>query len=273
MITIFQYDFMLRAFAAGAVVGVLAPAIGLFIVSRRYSFIADTLAHVSLAGVAAGYLAGIDPILTAIGASLASAGCVEWLRRSGSAPSESLLSLLLYGGLALAAVLLSLSSGTNVSLSAVLFGSIATVSSRELLVIALLGFFVLTVLIVLFKEFFAVVLDEDLSAAGGVPSRLLNTVLVMLAAVTVSATMRIIGVLLVGALMVIPVLTAMQLGLSFRKTLFASMAFSVTSVVLGLIVSFHMGTASGGTIVLIALGFFLISTQAKMFHHGGRRPH
>lgn len=263
MLAILSYDFMIRAFAAGIAVGILAPSIGLFLVARRYSFMADTLAHVSLAGVAAGYLTGLDPILTAICASLVSAGSVEWLRRSGSTPSEALLSILLYGGLAIAAVLLSLSHGTNVSLSAVLFGSIATVTKKDLAVVISLGICVLSTLIILYKEFFAMTLDEELSVTGGIPSRALNVLLVMLAAVTVAVTMRIIGALLVGALMVIPVLAAMQLGLSFLRTLFVSVAFSVFCVILGLIVSFYIGTASGGTIVLFALGLFLLCVISR----------
>ena len=260
MVSIFAYDFMLRAFAAGIITAVIAPTIGLFLVTRRYSFLADTLAHVSLAGVAVGYLTQFNPLLTSIIASIGAALWAEQLRASKRVFGEASLALFLSGGLALAAVLLSVSKGTGVSLSSILFGSITTVTGDDVLLITCLGIVVLLIVLFLRRRLFCIALDEDLAASGGIPVRLLNTILLILAAVTVSLCMRTVGVLLVGALMVIPVISAMQLQQSFKRTLLLSIAFSLLAVLIGLTVSFYAGLSSGGTIVLTAIVIFAGTT-------------
>jgi zinc transport system permease protein len=256
MFEIFTHDFMIRAFLAGLVTAVIAPTIGIFLVTRRYAFLADTLAHVSLAGVAVGFLTGLQPLVTAIVASAGAALWADHLRQSRRIQGESALALFLSGGLALAAVLLSAARNSSISISAVLFGSITTVTVQDLWLITLLGVICLGTVYALWKPLFLTSVDEELAASGGVRVRLLNRVLVLLAAVTVALCLRIVGVLLVGALMVIPVIAAMQLKLGFFKTYLAALAISVLSVVGGLLVSYYFGYASGGTIVLFALGFF-----------------
>jgi len=263
MFSIFAYDFMIRAFIAGIATAVIAPTIGIFLVTRRYSFMADTLAHVSLAGVAIGYLTGLKPILTAIAASTLAALSVEQLRSQKKVLGESALALFLSGGLALAAVLLSASKGMNINLSSILFGSIATVSPSDVWWILGLGVVVLLTIFVLFKELYTISFDEELAEASGLRVRLINRILIVLAAVTVALSMRIVGVLLVGALMVIPVIAAMQWQRGFAQTLFLAIAFSLFSVITGLFASYYLGFASGGTIVLIAIGIFLVSALIK----------
>lgn len=264
-LSIFQYDFMIRAFTAGIVTGIIAPIIGMFLVTRRYSFMADTLAHVSLAGVAIGFLTGLQPIVTAAGASVIAALSVEHLRSSRRVLGESALAMFLSGGLALAAVLLSLSQGLNVNLGSVLFGSIATVNTDDLWLIGALGAVVLCAVTFLYKELVAVSLDEELAATGGLPVDTVNRIFVVLAAVTVSISMRIVGILLIGALMVIPVLAAMQFEKGFRKTLFIAIGVSLLSVVSGLFVSYAFDISSGGTIVLIAMALFCMASLKKKF--------
>lgn len=254
------HDFMMRAVIAGVVTAVIAPTIGIFLVTRRYSFLADTLAHVSLAGVAVGFLTGLHPVLTAMVASVAAALAADHLRMSRRLLGESALALFLSGGLALAAVLLSLARGSGVGITGILFGSITTVSMDDVLLITILGCVVLLTIVALWKSLFLVSVDEELAASGGVAVRTVNRILVILAAVTVSLSLRIVGVLLVGALMIIPVLAAMQLRYGFLQTYVLSLAISVLSVIGGLYVSYEAGTASGGTIVLIAIGFFLLTS-------------
>ncbi len=263
MLTIFQYDFMVRAFVAGIITAIIAPSIGIFLVTRRYSFMADTLAHVSLSGVAIGYLTGTQPIAGAIVASVAAALCVEQLRSKGRVIGESALALFLSGGLALSAVLLSAARSVNLNLSSILFGSIATVSTSDVWFIAVLGCIVLLIVIVLYKQLLAISIDEELATASGLPVALVNRIIVVLAAVTVSLSMRIVGVLLVGALMVIPVITAMQLRQSFLRTLLLSIVLSLFSVIAGLFLSYYLGFASGGTIVLITIALFFLSSFWK----------
>jgi len=260
LFSIFQYDFMIRAFAAGIITAIIAPMIGVFLVTRRYSFMADTLAHVSLAGVAIGTLTGLQPILTAMVASALTALSVEQLRSRRKVLGESALAIFLSGGLALAAVLLSAANGLNVNLSSVLFGSIATVNGSDLLIISVLGALVLGTILFLYKELVSISFDEELAATSGLRVQLINRIFVVLAAVTVSLSMRIVGILLIGALMVIPVIAAMQLEKSFRSTLIIAICLSVFSTVAGLYTSYYLGLSSGGTIVLFAIAAFLLAS-------------
>ncbi len=267
-LSIFHYDFMIRAFAAGIITAVIAPMIGIFLVTRRYSFMADTLAHVSLAGVAVGFLTGLQPIVTAMIASVLTALSVEQLRSNRKVLGESALALFLSGGLALAAVLLSASNGLNVNLNSVLFGSIATVNQTDIIIIGSLGILVLFVILFLYKELVSISFDEELAATGGLSIHIINRIFVVLAAVTVSLSLRIVGILLIGALMIIPVIAAMQFETSFRKTLIIAVGISLFSVISGLYTAYYLALSSGGTIVLIAIGFFLLSAVCKRLRTG-----
>ena len=257
MLDIFQYDFMVRAFEAGIAIGIAAPLVGMFLVVRRYSLMADTLAHVSLAGVATGLLLAINPIFSAIGLSLVAASGIESLRNSKRIFGESVLALFLSGSLAIAVVILSIAKGFNANLFSYLFGSISTVSPADLWITGVLAVVVFLDVFLLYKELFFVSFDEELAAASGLPVRRLNLAMVMLAALTVSLSIRIVGVLLIGALMVIPVISAMQYGKGFRTTLILSVIFSLISVVVGLFASYYLDLASGGAIVLVALVIFI----------------
>lgn len=259
MLDIFHYDFMVRAFLAGIIIGVLAPAIGVFLVMRRYSLLADTLSHVSLVGVSAGLILGINPILGALVVSSLAAIGMEKLRESRKIFGESVLALFLSGSLALALILLSLKGGLGVNVFSYLFGSITTVSSLDLLIILGFGLVVLLAIAFLFGKFFLISYDEELAQAGGLKVQALNITLMILAAITVSLSMRVVGVLLIGALMVVPVLSASQFGKSFFQTAIYSILISVCAVIIGLYSSFYFNLPSGATIVLVALIIFGIS--------------
>lgn len=268
MLDIFQYDFMIRAFVAGLAIAVIAPLVGIFLVTRRYSFMADTLAHVSLAGVAGAFILGFQPIISALVVSILTALSVEKLRSSGKVLGESGLAIFLSGGLALASVLISASRGLNLNLSSVLFGSIATVTVTDLILIISLGIFVVITIVIIYRQLFAISLDEELATVSGLPVQRLNQILVVLAAIIVSLSMRIVGILLVGALMVIPVIAAMQYGKSFFKTLLISIFISIFSVMSGLFSAYYLGWASGGTITLTAIAIFFFSVLINL-----RRSH
>lgn len=259
MIEIFQYDFMIRALEAGIAIGIIAPLIGTFLVVRRYSLMADTLAHVSLAGVALGLLAGVNPIFSAIGLSIGASVGIEHLRTSRKIFGESVLALFLSGSLAVAVIILSLAQGFNANLFSYLFGSISTVSPLDLWVIVGLAVLVFFTICLLYKELFLASFDSELAQANGLPVKKLNLVIVMLAAIVVSLSIRIVGVLLIGALMVIPAISAMQYGKGFKVTMLLAVLFSLVAVLSGLFISYYLGLASGGTIVIVALGLFLMS--------------
>lgn len=259
MLDIFHYSFMIRALEAGIAIGIIAPLIGMFLVVRRYSLLADTLAHTSLAGVAIGLLFRINPVISAIVLSVIASLGIEQLRASRRVFSESVLALFLSGSLAVAVVILSLAKGFNAGLFGYLFGSISTVSQTDVWVIVALGILVFLNVVLLYKELFFISFDEELAQASGLPVRRLNFAIVLLAAVTVALSIRIVGVLLIGALMVIPVISAIQYGRGFRATLILSVVFSLLSVLVGLFTSYYFNLASGGAIVLVALIIFLLS--------------
>ncbi|MBI4004947.1 metal ABC transporter permease [Candidatus Roizmanbacteria bacterium] len=259
MLEIFQYDFMVRAFIAGIIVGIIAPLIGIFLVVRRYSLMADTLAHVSLVGIAGGIIMNINPVVGALMSSIAAAIGMEYLRESKKVFSDSILAIFLSGSLATAIMLISLNGGLNVNIFGYLFGSITTVSSGDLFIISLFGFLAIFIVITFYKSFFLISYDEELAKVSGLSVKQLGIVLTVLAAITVSLAMRVVGVLLVGALMVIPVIAAIQFKKGFFKTTLLALVCSLLSVIGGLFISYYLNLPSGGSIVLVALLIFFIS--------------
>lgn len=247
---------MIRAFIAGGIVALIAPVIGTFLVAKRYSLMADSLAHVSLAGVALGLLLGIYPVITAILVAVATALIIEYLRTKRGVSGEIALAMFLSGGLSIAIVLIGLGKGFSVDLFSYLFGSITTVSQTDLWVIGSVGIVVLATVVLLYKEFVYIAFDEDAARVSGIPTSMLNMLLMVLTAVTVSLAMRIVGILLIGALMVIPVVTAMQLRKSFAKTIQFAIGYSLLSVFSGLFLSYYLNLAAGGIIVVVALLLF-----------------
>lgn len=264
---IFQYSFMVRGFEAGVIIALIAPLIGIFLVLRRYSLIADTLAHVSLAGIAIGLILKINPFISAIVAAVLSSIVIEKLRNSKRVLGESALAIFLSGSLATAVILLSLARGFGTNLFNYLFGSITTVRQSEVYIIAVLGIIILAAVAAFYKELVYITVDEEAAKVSGLPVKFINLLLIVLAALTVSLSIPIIGILLIGALIVIPVVSALQLKLSFTKTIFLSEIFSVFSVISGIIASFYLNLATGGTIVIISLLIFSLVFLFKNYHN------
>lgn len=259
MLELLNYSFIIRGLEAGIVIAIIAPLIGTFLVLRRYSLIADTLAHVSLAGVAIGLLTQLNPIVTALLSSLGASLIIEKLRASQKVYSESALSLFLSGSLALAVILISLARGFSVDIFNYLFGSIVTVTNSDIGIIALVGILVVTLLSLFHKQLIYATFDEESAKVSGLPTAFLNTLLITLAALTISVAIPIVGVLLISALMVIPVLTALQFKTTFARTVLLGILFSLTAVIGGIFLAFQLSIATGGTIVLLALGMFGLS--------------
>ena len=258
MLDIFQYSFIVRGLEAGIIVAIIAPLIGIFLVLRRYSLIADTLAHVSLAGIALGLLFGVNPIFTALGVTVISSLGIERLRTTKHIYGESALALFLSGSLALATVLLSLGKGFNSSLFNYLFGSIVTVTQIDVYTILFLAIVVVALLVAFYKELVYISFDEESAKVSGIPIRLINTVLVVLTALTISLAIPIVGVLLIAALIVIPVVTALQFRKRFTTTILCAECVSIFSVVAGIFASFYLNLSTSGTIVLIMLSIFIV---------------
>jgi zinc transport system permease protein len=257
------YDFMQRAFVAGAMTAIICPAIGVFLVPRRLSLIADSLAHVALAGVALGLLVGVSPIVGALVVTVAGAVGIERLRARGALAGDASLAVFLSGGFALAVVLISLARGFNADLFAVLFGSILTVSPGDIWLIVALGAVVGATIGTFYPQLFAVTMNEDLARTSGVPVAALNLILTLLTALTTVVAMRMVGVLLVSAMIVIPTLTGFALARSFRQALVIAIAMALVSVAVGLVAAYYLRLAAGGAIVLTALGIFAAASLAR----------
>ncbi len=258
MFGLFHYDFIVRGLEVGLVIGAIAPLIGIFLVLRRYSLIADTLSHVSLAGVALGLLFTVNPLVTAIIAAVLSSVAIERLRLSKKVYGDSALSIFLSGSLALAIVLLSLAHGFSVDLFNYLFGSIVTVAASDVYIILALGIIVLLAIIAFYKELVFITFDEETAKVGGIPTRFINVLLIVLAAFTVALSIPIVGILLISALIVIPVVAAIQLKKGFLETILYAEGFSILSVLVGIILSFYLNIPAGGAIVLLALLIFIV---------------
>ena len=260
---------MQRALAAGLVVGVFAPLIGTFLVQKRMSLIGDGIGHVAFAGVGAGLLAGICPVWTALVFAIAGALGIEWLRARRKASGDLALALFFYSGIALGAVFANASGGLGTSIIGFLFGQPLTVGTSEVVVILVLGSLVVALVIALRRVLFAVVTDEDWSGVAGLPVGGMNALLAVLTAVAIVASMQIVGILLIAALMVLPVATGQLLARSFKGTLRIAVGVGVGSVVVGLTSSRLWGLAPGGAIVLVAALVFLIVALARHTMPGG----
>ena len=256
---ILQYSFMVRALLAGLLVALTVPVLGSFLVARRYSLIADSLAHVSLAGVGAGLMLGFAPILVAVPVTVAGALTLEWLRQKRHISGEVSLAILMSGGLALAVVFANLAHGANTDFNSYLFGSIATTTPSDLVTLAVITVFTLATVAFNYRAFLHIAFDEDSARIAGYRVTLLNYILTALTAAIVVMSLRIVGGLLISALLVMPVVTASRFARSFAQTIFYAVLLAIVSVIGGLVVAFYAGIAAGGAIVLAALVLLILS--------------
>lgn len=258
---ILDYGFMQRALIAAVLIGLTAPAVGIFLVQRRLSLIGDGMGHVALTGVALGLLTGTGPIWSALVVTVAGAVTLELLRVKGRTSGDVALAVLFYGGIAGGVVLLSKApGGMPTNLDAYLFGSIQTTQRSDLAIFAVLAVVVLATTVGLARLLFAVGGDEEYSRASGLPVLPLNLLLAITVAVTVVVSMRVVGLLLVSALMIVPVATAQRWARSFLGTLAAAIVIGVSVAGSGVVLSFYADTPSGGTIVILAIGLFVIAS-------------
>jgi zinc transport system permease protein len=259
MTELLGFPFMQRALLAALLTGLIAPAIGIYIVQRRLSLLGDGLGHVAIAGVGLALLTGSAPIPVAVVVCVLGAVAVELLRQLGKATGDVGLAILFYGGLA-AGVLMSGIAGAGAgALSQYLFGSLTTVTAADLRLVAVLAVVVLVPTVGLAPQLFAVSTDEQHARTQGLPVRFYNVLIVVLAAVTVTLAMRTVGLLLVSALMVVPVAAAQNLVRGFYATLGCAMVVGVVVAVGGATGSYYADTAPGALIVVLAIAVFALS--------------
>ncbi|KWX00533.1 metal ABC transporter permease [Carbonactinospora thermoautotrophica] len=254
---------MQRALIAALIVGLTAPAVGTYLVQRRLALMGDGMGHVALTGVALGVLLNTAPVLTAVITAALGAIAIELIRERGKAGGDVALAMLFYGGIAGGVLLIGLSDEAGgVNLMSYLFGSLTSVSAGDVWVIVALAGCVLAVTLGLRRQLFAVCQDEEFARVAGLPVRWLNLLLAVTAAVTVTVAMRVVGLLLVSALMVVPVATAQQFTRGFRATLALALLVGVGVSVSGVMFSYYADVASGASIVVLAIGVFVLATAA-----------
>ncbi|WP_186319019.1 metal ABC transporter permease [Streptomyces sp. SAJ15] len=256
-----NYAFMQRALIAALLIGVTAPAVGIYLVQRRQAIMGDGIGHVALTGVALGFLTGANPVWTAVAVSALGAIVMELIRWYGKTRGDIALAMLFYGGMAGGVLLINLApDGGNGKLMTYLFGSITTVSPEDVTAISCLAGFVVLVTVGLRRQLFAVCQDEEFARVTGLPVRLLNLLLAVTAAITVTVAMRVVGLLLVSALMVVPVAAAQQATRGFAMTLAAAMGIGVTVTLSGTVYSYYEDVPPGATIVVFAIAVFAAIT-------------
>ena len=260
---IFQFGFIQRALISGIAVAVSCSVIGLFLVLRRQSLYGDALSHVAFGGIAVGLFTNIYPIWTAFAVSILASLGITKLRESTKIPGDSAVAVLLSAGLAVGIVLIGLSGGFSVDLYSFLFGSILLISYNDQLLIVILSLIILTIMYKMFRKFIYIAFDEEQAKVSGIDVTKLNYLFIILAGVTVITSVRLVGVLLISSLIVIPNITAMMLGKGFKKTLLISIFIAIISVIGGILISYVMNLAPGGTIVIISVGIFLTVTCMK----------
>lgn len=254
---------MQRAIVASGLVGLSAPAIGIFLVQRRLSLMGDGIGHVAFTGVALGFLIGVLPLYTAIALAVLGAIAIELLRERGRTAGDVALAVIFYGGLAAGAFLLPFAQQGSASILTYLFGNVLSVDATDIRAALAVSLIVLALTMGLRKLLFAVSYDEEVARASGVPVRSLNILIAITAAVTIGLTMRVTGILLVSAMLVLPVAAIQQLTRSFGTTYAGSLVLGFALSVGGIVAAFYLDTAPGATIVIGAIIAFVIATVAS----------
>ncbi|MNZ43101.1 High-affinity zinc uptake system membrane protein ZnuB [compost metagenome] len=259
----FDYEFMQRAFWAGALIGIIAPVLGVYLMLRRQALMADTLSHVSLAGVALGSFIGVSPTLSGFAIAVIGGVIVEQLRRTYRTYSEVPVAIVMTSGLALAVVLMSMNTSLSKSFSSYLFGSIVAVNQTQLWMIGGVALAGLVYFIVFRRPLYNLTFDEETAQIAGGHVKWLSLSLSVLTGMTVAAAMPIVGVLLVSSLMVLPASLALRVAKGFLSAIAIAVAVGLTGIFSGLTASYYANTPPGGTIALILLVFLLVGIAVQ----------
>lgn len=259
------YDWMQRALIAGALVGLAAPAIGIFIVQRRLALMGDGIGHVAFTGIAAGLLFNIAPVVMAIVFAVLGAVVIELLRERNQTSGDVALALVFYGGIAGAALLMSIGDASIVNLHAYMFGSVLTVQPWDLWLVSGVAVAVVLATTVMRQALFAVAYDDEVARVSGLPVRALNITSAVIAALTIGITSKLVGILLVSSMLVLPVAAVQQLTRSFTSTVYAALLAGVFVTTGGLVIAFYADIAPAASIVLLAIAIFMLAAVAARF--------
>ncbi len=257
VLEILSYGFMQKALLAGVAVAVACSFMGIFLVLRRYSLFGDGIAHVAFGGISVGLFLGVFPLWSAFVVSIIGGLGLQKLRSSTKISGDSAVAVVLVSGLAVGVILTSASGGFSVDLFSFLFGSILLVSTSDVILIAAISAGIVAVLFAFRRPFLHISFNEEHARISGLNVTLLNYLFVVLASVTVVTSMRLVGILLISALIVIPNITAMLFGMGFKRTVGISVSMSVFSAAFGIILSYYLDIAPSGTIVMITVAILL----------------
>ncbi|NWL87425.1 MULTISPECIES: metal ABC transporter permease [unclassified Paenibacillus] len=256
-------DFFLRALTGGLLIGLTAPLIGIFLVLRRLSMIGDTLAHVTIAGVALGFLIEVYPIGVGLLFAVVASFAIEKLRKAYKGYAELSIAIIMSGGVALASLFFTLGMGYNTDVNSYLFGSIYTLDQVDLYVVGAVTLIVIITIFLLFKEYFLLTFEEDAASVSGLPVKVLNMLLTVLTALVISTAIKIVGALLVSALLTIPAATSLLIARSFKQSVVFSVVISEIAVVVGLVIAGVWNLAPGATIVLFLIAMLILTIMGK----------
>ncbi len=268
---IFHYEFLQNAFLTGILIGIIAPLLGAFIVVRRLSLIADALSHVTLSGIAASLyvsqtvpsLATLNPLYFGMVFSVLGSVFIERLRTLYKHYHELAIPIILSGGVGIGAIFISLADGFNTDLFSYLFGSVSAVSRGDLYLIGIISVVVITVIFLLYKELFLLSFDEEHAKASGIPAKAIHFIFMIMVALVIAASMRIVGILLVSSLMTLPVAASIRVAKGFKQTIGFAVLFGEISVIVGLVSAFYLNLAPGGTIVVTAIIILMVTILIK----------
>lgn len=263
---ILAYEFLQNAVLSGLIIGVIAPMLGLFIVVRRMAMISDALSHVALAGIAGSlylsqqvlFFAALNPVYLGMGAAVVGSLLIERLRRVYKSFEELAIPIILSAGIGFGAIFISLAKGFGTDLVGYLFGSVSAVSRQDLYIVILIAVIVIALLYFLYKELFTLAFDPEYARVSGINERVIQAAFMIITALVIGASMRIVGILLVSSLMTLPVAAAIQIAKSYKSALIYSVVFGEIAVIIGLISAYYLDIAPGGTIVVTSVFILLL---------------
>ncbi len=265
MLDFWHYAFMQRALLGGVMVGLLTAIIGVYVVLKGMSFMGAGVAHASFGGVALGFLLGVDPLWTAVGFCLLVAWGIGMVTRRGGIKEDTAVGIFFASTMAFGVLLIGLMHGYNVDLFSYLFGSILAITAADLKMVLGVGVVALLMVALLYKEFLYITFDPETARVNGLPEPALYYLLLALIALTIVVSIKVVGIVLVSALLVTPAASAYQLSRTFGRMMALSALFGVLSVVVGLVLSYYLNTASGATVVLTATVIFALSLLGRQW--------
>jgi len=251
MLEVLQYEFMQNALIAGLLAAIACGIVGVYVVVKKIIFISGGIAHASFGGIGLGYLIGISPVLGALVFSLASALGMGYVTRKTRLPEDTAIGIIWATGMALGIVFIGLAPGYAPDLFSYLFGNILTVPASDLLLMLILDAIIIGVVIAFYKEFLAISFDEEYSTSIAIPVEVLYLLLLCMISLTVVILLRIVGMILIIALLTIPAALARQFTYNLRKMMILSVIFGIVFTIGGLWISYVLDLASGATIVLL----------------------